>query len=257
MSARDPHAVRVGCVQYLNAQPLIHGWPGQVAFDHPAALCQQLAAGELDVACVSSFEYLRDPTLSIVDGVSVAADGAVHSVFVAHRGPFEEIEAIALDPASCTSVNLLRVLLAERGLSPRIADASSFSGPHARLLIGDQAIRFREKHGAQFDYWDLGAEWKRATGLPFVFALWLIRSEVDDASAIAEAIRARRDANLQALEEVIAAQRDFSADFCKFYLRECLCFGFADREKAGLLRFRALCENNGLLPPSTSPLHLA
>ena len=42
--------LRVGCVQYLNAQPLIYGWQGPVIFDHPSSLCRQLAAGELDVA---------------------------------------------------------------------------------------------------------------------------------------------------------------------------------------------------------------
>ena len=41
-------SVRVGCVKYLNAGPLIRGWPGNVEFDHPSALCRRLAAGQLD-----------------------------------------------------------------------------------------------------------------------------------------------------------------------------------------------------------------
>nr|MBA3762501.1 hypothetical protein [Chthoniobacterales bacterium] len=53
---RDP--LRIGCVKYLNARPLIHGWPGAVEFDHPANLCRKLRAAELDVAFVSSFEFL-------------------------------------------------------------------------------------------------------------------------------------------------------------------------------------------------------
>jgi predicted solute-binding protein len=83
--------LRVGCVRYLNAQPLIFGGAGDVLFDHPAVLCRKLADVELDVALVSSFEYLRNPIYSVVDGVSVASAGPVHSVFLAHTQPLTEI----------------------------------------------------------------------------------------------------------------------------------------------------------------------
>ncbi|HMJ05682.1 MAG TPA: menaquinone biosynthesis protein [Chthoniobacterales bacterium] len=243
-------SVRIGCVQYLNAQPLIHGWPGPVLFDHPAALARQLAGHELDVALVSSFEFLRHPIYRIADDLAVATHGAVYSVFVAHKGSIEDVSGITLDPASATSVNLLRCLLAERGLNPKLHTESA----DARLLIGDQAIAFRAQYENEFNYWDLGAEWKRATGLPFVFALWLIRPEVREPGAIAQQLRARRDANLNALEEVIAAQKNFAPEFCAFYFRECLRFDFGEAEKAGLLRFRSLCEKHRILPPNDAPL---
>ncbi len=165
LTERGALPVRLGCVKYLNAQPLIHGWPGPVIFDHPSILCRQLAAGELDVALVSSFEYLRNPVYTIVEDVAVATDGAVHSVFLAHKGPIEEVREIALDPASATSVNLLRCLLAEHGLTPCLQSETA----EARLMIGDQAIAFREQHGSEFNYWDLGAEWKRSHGFAFRF----------------------------------------------------------------------------------------
>ena len=110
------NSLRIGCVKYLNARPLIRGWPGNVEFDHPSALCQRLAKGQLDVALVSSFEFLRNPIYRIVDDVSISSDGPVYSVVVAHRGAFSDIEEIELDPASETAVNLLRCLLAERRL---------------------------------------------------------------------------------------------------------------------------------------------
>ena len=112
--------LRIGCVKYLNARPLIHGWEGEVDFDHPSALCNKLAAGELDVALVSSFEFLRNPIYRIVDDVSISSDGPVYSVVVAHRSEIDQIEEIELDPASETSVNLLRCLIAELGLNPRL-----------------------------------------------------------------------------------------------------------------------------------------
>ena len=63
MQAGD--SLRIGCVRYLNALPLIHGWRGEVRFDHPSTLCRELAAGKLEVALVSSFEYLRNPDYSV------------------------------------------------------------------------------------------------------------------------------------------------------------------------------------------------
>ncbi len=255
MSGGSEASVRLGCVKYLNAQPLIHGWTGSVVFDHPSTLCQQLAGGLLDVALVSSFEYLADPSYQIVEGVCVAADGPVHSVFVAHQGPVKDIAEITLDPASRTSVNLLRVLLAELELRPRLSETASVSQP-ARLLIGDQALRFRAEKGDAFEYWDLAAAWKRLTSLPFVFALWLIRPETPEAPVWAEKLRACRDENLEQLDRVIAAQTGFSAEFCDFYFRECLIFHLAAAEKKGLLHFRALCEKHGLLPARAEALRL-
>ena len=199
-------SVRVGCVKYLNARPLIRGWPGNVEFDHPSALCQRLAKGQLDVALVSSFEFLRNSIYRIVDGVSISSDGPVYSVVVAHRGEFSNIEEIELDPASETAVNLLRCLLAELGLSARLTGGIPESAglPRARLIIGDQAIRFRKNHADPFQFWDLGEQWKKLTGLPFVYALWLIRPEVADAKSIAQRLRALRDKNLADIPAIVS-----------------------------------------------------
>lgn len=224
-------------------------------FETPAVLCQMLAAGELDVALVSSFEYLRNPIYSVVDGVSVASAGPVHSVFLAHTARLTDITEIQLDPASATSVNLLRCLLAEHELQPELTTRPAESGG-ARLLIGDQAIAFREASGASYKYWDLAEAWRERTGLSFVFALWLIRPEVADAVQIAHELRALRDANLRSLDRVIAAQPKYSDDFCEYYFRDCLRFDLADAEKNGLLRFRSLCEKHEILPPNATPLRL-
>ena len=249
--------LRIGCVKYLNARPLIHGWSGPVDFDHPSALCRKLAGGELDVALVSSFEYLRDPIYSIVDDVAIAADGPVFSVFVVHQGAVEKIEAITLDPASGTSSNLLRCLLAERNLNPHLTSiAPNESKKCARLLIGDQAIRFRQQYESDYRFWDLAEEWKRLTGLPFVFALWLIRPGVAQAKELADALRACRDSNLASLDQLLSEESEFPPEFRARYFREHLRFGFGPREKEGLLMFRALCEKHGILTRNESELRL-
>ncbi|MFN2508302.1 MAG: menaquinone biosynthetic enzyme MqnA/MqnD family protein [Chthoniobacterales bacterium] len=255
-------ALRIGCVKYLNARPLIHGWPGEIVRDHPAALCRMLAEGQLDVALVSSFEFLRNPVYSIVDRVAVGSSGPVYSVFVVHPADRETLEEIALDPASLTSANLLRCLLAEHGLRPRLVPETkgrvnaAVTPRRGKLLIGDQAIEFRQRHGSEYNFWDLGAAWQQATGLPFVFALWLIRPGMDGAETIADRLRATRDENLASLDRVIAVQADFPHEFCAWYYRHCLRFEFAEAEKAGLLKFRSLCQKHGILPHNEVSLHL-
>ncbi len=242
---------RIGCVKYVNARPLIRGWPGDVQFDHPSALCRQLAVGQLSAALVSSFEFLRNPVYTIVDNVAIASDGPVYSVFVAHvRGQVpREIE---VDPASATGVALLRCLLAERaapwGEHPAPADPlAELPSGRSRLLIGDQAIRFRQKFAGRYEYLDLGEEWRARTGGPFVFALWLLRPELPEAGELAEGLRERKAANLADLDNLIGEEKAFEADFLRFYYSTALCFDFGAREKEGLRLFSELCVKHSLL----------
>lgn len=258
-SVKPTKALRVGCVKYLNARPLIHGLPGEVVFDHPSKLCQQLAEGMLEVALVSSFEFLRNPIYVLVDGVCIASDGPVYSVFLAHAGELAEIEEIEVDPASQTSVNLLRCLLAEAGLTPKLLARTpsiqrAVTPRLAKFFIGDQAIRFRERSAAALRFWDLGEEWKKLTHLPFVYALWLIRPEVASPKPIADRLRACRDNNLLGLDSVIAAEKGFSPQFCAHYFRECLTYHFGPPESEGLAMFRKLCEKHGILLPAATVL---
>jgi chorismate dehydratase len=268
--------LRIGCVKYLNARPLIRGWLAEVEFDHPSALCERLANGELDVALVSSFEFLRNPIYRIIDDVSISSDGPVYSVVVAHRDEISQVDEIELDPASETAVNLLRCLLAEIGFNPRLIErnmdvsaavAESCSAGRAQLLIGDQAIRFRESHADEFQFWDLGEQWKKLMGLPFVYALWLIRPEVVAPKQIADRLRGLRDENLGHLNELIAdvvgrvglsrrspkaevdapGHAEITLEFLSSYYHQHLRFSFGKAEKEGLWAFAHLCAKRGLL----------
>ena len=249
---------RVGCVKYLNARPLIHRWPGEIVFDHPTNLCRQLAEGSLDVALVSSFEFLRNPIYLIVDDVCVSSRGPVYSVFLAHDGTLSEVTHIEVDPASQTSVNLLRCLLAEAKLTPNLVVARSINEAevttrHAKLLIGDQGIHFRMANASRLRFWDLGEAWTNLTRLPFVYAVWLIRPEFSNPKLLAHHLRACRDRNLENLDSIVAADREFPADFCSHYLRECLAYRLGHAEKEGLDVFRTLCEKHRILAPQTAP----
>ncbi len=237
-------AVRVGCVQYLNSKPLIYGADFPVRFDHPSGLARDLVAGTLDVALVPVFEALLHPPWLAVDGVAIACDGPVFSVYLAHRGPLAEVRRIALDPASRTSVHLLKVLLAEfHQLHP---DYVATDGD-AQLLIGNQAIDFRLANPSGWHFLDLGAEWKRCTDLPFVFALWLMRPAVPNAGAIADELRAIQRDGVEHFEEIVAADFEHSPELARRYLTQHIRFGCGEREKEAIERYRELLEAHGLI----------
>ena len=86
------------------------------------------------------------------------------------------------DPASLTSVQLLKVLLAERGLRPEFKPLPSYDFsrlPDYALLIGDNALDLAlGPH--EHEIWDLAAAWYELTKLPFVFAVWALRREVEN-----------------------------------------------------------------------------
>jgi len=248
--------LRIGCVQYLNSKPLIHGYDEPVVFDHPSGLACDLIAGKLDVALVPTFEALRHPHYTLAEGVAIACDGPVHSVFLAHRGPLAEVRRVALDPASLTSVHLLQVLLREyHGLRPELLELSAFPGEaDAALLIGNQAIEFRARDQGAHQILDLGEEWKRRTGLPFVFAPWLLRPGLPNAAKVADDLRALKDFGTAHLEEIIHAEPRDPA-FTRRYLTEHIRFDLGPREKQGIDKFRELLAKHGFIADAAAPLH--
>src|SRR5215213_6974053 len=111
---------RVGSVPYLNAVPLTRGLEDEIKLYPPTKLAEMLRRDELDAALVSVTEVLFNDRYDVLDGVAIASLGEVKSVFVAHRYPLAEVPEIFCDTASLTSVNLLKVLLAERGISAEL-----------------------------------------------------------------------------------------------------------------------------------------
>jgi len=247
--------LRIGCVRYLNSRPLIHDYPGPVSFQHPSELAREMATRELDAALVPIFEAFGARPYLLVDGVAIASDGPVYSVFLAYRGELAQVRTIVLDPASLTSVHLLQILLAEfHGLRPRCVEQSTGEPGEARLLIGNQAIAFRCEAGAKYRYLDLGEEWQRQTGLPFVFAAWLLQPGLPETKYIAREFRALKKAGLRRLDEIVQAEAAAGNRFAKRYLTEHIRFDLGPRERQGIELFRTLAHKYGFAPAPRGPL---
>jgi chorismate dehydratase len=232
---------RVGSVPYLNAVPLTRGLESEIIFATPSKLAEMLRRDELDAALVSVTEVLFNDRYDVLDGVAVASLGEVKSVFLAHRGPIEDATTIFCDPASLTSVNLLRVLLAERGLKPEFKPLPSYDAsglPDYTLLIGDPALAFlRGPHAHEI--WDLGAAWLEMTKLPFVYAVWALRRGIESRN-LARQLRDAKDFGLETLDYIIGTRTDYDLEFRKDYLGWHIHYHLGVDEKRGLSRFAEL-----------------
>lgn len=234
---RLPADIRIGCVPYLNARPLIQGLEGRCSFDHPSELSRQLFAGELDAALIPVAEWFTRPNFLRTGSFGICCDGPVYSVVLAGIDQPAKLHEVLLDDASRTSAALAHLLLADDPpdlwsptSSSLIADIVPTPGS-AALLIGDQAIRFRKNY-PEVPVLDLGQAWKERTGLPFVFALWIRRPDCHDASRLAASLDAAATAGIQAASHL--PQNTFD----HYYLNHAIRYPVGVRELAGLDSFR-------------------
>ena len=245
-AAPGPSPFRIGSVPYLNAVPLTYGLGTGVTYLPPSELARKLHGGFLDAALLSVTEVLSHPGYDVLDGVAIASDGPVASVFLAHQDPLNALGEVHLDPASCTSVNLLRVLLSGLGPSPKFVPLMDYATAEQHrnvLLIGNPAIDFRRQNHPHA-LWDLGEAWRLLTGLPFVYAVWVLRRGVP--RELLTRLRNAREAGLSSLPEIIASRPEFDLNFRKAYLGGHIQYGLGPREKAGLESFAQLyASHNG------------
>jgi chorismate dehydratase len=185
--------LRLGRIDFLNVLPVYYPLeagimpnPFEIVRGVPSRLNELAAGGSLDISPVSSIEYARRAGhYHIVPDLSINSAGEVKSVLLLSRMPVEQVsgKTVIASSQSHTSVGLFKVLCKLRyKVTPRFATGSCseiIKGselPEACLAIGDEALRLG-RSGLFPHVLDLGAAWFDWTGLPFVFAVWVIRKE--------------------------------------------------------------------------------
>ncbi len=259
--APERSRVRVGIVDYLNAWPpawgLLQGDREDLfacRCELPAQVARLLAAGELDIGLIPSVEVLRIPGLRVVPGACVAADREVRSVLLVSRRPINRVERVALDLNSRTSATLVRILFEDRfGTRPELIQRpprldEMLEEADAALIIGDPALQVSRRAGHQV--WDLAAEWRAMTGLPFVFAVWAAREgvEVDDLVGHFRRSLERGMAELPAIEREAVDRLGLDPEVVHRYLTENLRFELGPEELLGLEEFYRRARGLGLVP---------
>jgi len=256
--------LRVASVPYLVGRPVDEGLADEPGLEFtravPAQLARGLRDGSLDVALVSSIELFRLPGASYLDGPCIAGHGHVASVQVFLRKPLPEVERVALDPASRTSVTLAQIVWPGRachrpdfvavpeGTDPRAVAADAW------LRIGDAALR-EHLTEPSLPVFNPSAAWRELTGLPFVFALWVARAGIELEPWAATFARSRElgRARMDALAREAATSWRLPESATRHYLfDECLYEPGAALRPA-LLAFRDRAAKLALASASAEP----
>jgi len=266
-------SMRVGRITYINCYPVygaidrgVVPIAGDLVDGVPTALNRQMAEGSLDVSVISAVEYAHDAKrYLLLPDLSICSDGPVRSVVLFSKRPAAELQGrrVLVSRSSMTSVALLELLFenvwdAKPAFIPsnaELVDIARFGEDEhdARLVIGDAALhlwsRLRSpelypEHETLSEYryaYDLGAEWKNWTGLPFVFAVWVAQrtSPVAEALGVHASLIASRDwglAHLDTLAAQAAIATGVDRGVCLEYLSG-LDYGLSYQHLAGLTEF--------------------
>jgi chorismate dehydratase len=252
--------LQIGAVSYLNSRPLIEGLESLIptanlVLDYPSRLADSLSDGSLDVALIPSIEYFRSPGYEVVSDACVAARGEVLSVKLYCRVHPGSIRRLALDDGSRTSAALTKIILADRyGVIPeteplRMESTTRDSSADAVLLIGDRAMH--DPQESFVEVMDLGQVWYDWTGLPFVFAMWVARQEVDT-DGIDDVLSHARDLGLARVAEIAAEEAPrlgLTQAVAHNYLTKNLHYHLTSAERSGLRLFSELAAQHNLVKP--------
>ena len=250
-------------IPYLNSEPFYALWadaPGTTVDLPPRALGEAARAGLADAGLMAAADWFTlDPMFERVGNLGITCRGAVDSVLLFARRPFEELDGATVDLTehSQTSVALTRILLAQRyGLRDvhyrrRAVESGAPPTGDAWLLIGDAALAAR-RAGPGAHVLDLGQAWLAWTGLPFVYAVWAVRAalpleERARLAAFLEASLAAGEADLPGIAARYAAHAPGLGD-AAFLARYLAAFRYrlGPDEERGLDRFRALWKEHCL-----------
>lgn len=239
--------IRVGAVSYLNTKPLLYGIENSPVFDeislyteYPARIADMLLADEIDIGLVPVSIIPRMAEYHINTGFCIGCNGPVASVCLFSEVPIQKVKRVILDYQSRTSVALAEILFERHWKQkPVFVQAgtdfiSEIGGDTAAVVIGDRALHQR-KFSAYI--YDLGEEWKRMTGLPFVFAAWISNKTLEPGW-----VKRFDEANafgLQNIPKVLEQLHENDFDLHAYYTKY-LSYDLDEEKKKGLSLFLSM-----------------
>jgi chorismate dehydratase len=253
-------ALRLSVVQYLNTVPLIWGMLHGIQkakFDLkltvPSGCADAIAASQADVGIVPSIEYQRIDHVEIIPGMSIASKFEVKSVVLLSKMPLAEVKTVALDQSSRTSAALVQILFQKfytrqvKFLPAAPDPAEMLKHADAALLIGDPALTY---DCPRAEVYDLAREWRKFTGLPFVFAVWMGHSGAALSHSRADFL-ASRDFGLAHVDDIAAEyapKLGLTPSFVRVYLTRNIDYSLDEENLKGLKLFYKLAHEVGITP---------
>jgi len=244
--------IRISAVKYANTYPFIYGMKESgfdkkvlLQTDHPADCAAKLINGKVDIGLipVASLVLLND--YEIISDFCIGANGEVRTVMLLSNSPFSEVKTIYLDYRSRSSVNLTKVL-AKNFWKKRYRwsdtsenfDFKSISKNEAVVLIGDQCFEYENFYRYRVD---LALQWKKYTGLPFVFACWVANRKLD--AGFLEEFNQALETGVKNIDDVVDKMGQtgiITAEVLKNYLTKNIDYYFDDEKKEGMNLFMDL-----------------
>jgi len=258
----------IAAVRYLNTVPLIHTldqWAGCRVVTHPPAdIARLVLDGSADLGLISIIDAARHPgELTLVPGSMIGCDGPTLTVRLFSRIPPESITRVHADTESHTSVVLADLVL--KGLhavdaqftpcAVNTVDFGEAEAPQAVLMIGDKVITGAPSDTLYPHQIDLGEAWKTMTGLPFVYAAWMCRTEqagdprIHLGSAMLERVYRRNRLRLDHLITVEAKRRHWPLETAQRYISELLRFEITDDARRAAALFLSMAADRQHVEP--------
>jgi chorismate dehydratase len=276
--------LRVAAIRFLNPAPLM--WD----FDHPplavpfaerydiesmmpAQCAERLASGAADLGLVPITAFARSSDLRIVPGCAIASKGAIRSLLLIVRASTgrDGVRSIATDTSSRATLAYVQVMARRFWKIPATflqhapdldamlaaCDAALLIGDPALLALEDRAAR-QQRTGEELLYLDLGEEWHKLTGLPWISALWGVREESIRSAPVRDQLVSdllgSRDAGLAHIDDLAdewAMHIALPRATIYTYLSQNIHYILDDECLEGLRRFYALAAASDVLPAVT------
>lgn len=240
----EEYPIRAVAVNYINTVPFLHGLEAasphgmELQLANPAECARLLLTEEADLGLIPVAAIPQMKEAHIVTDFCIGADGPVESVCLFSEAPIAKVTEILLDFQSRTSVQLMRILAQRHfDINPKWTDAeqgfiNDIKGTTAGVVIGDRAFPLRERFPVVID---LAEEWKRLTGLPFVFACWVSTRELP--TDFLMTFNAALKDGVVRREEAVRSRVRTDVDAMVHYVNQNISYELDDRKREALKLF--------------------
>lgn len=261
----------------------------------PSHLIDMLVADEIDIGLVSLIDAAKQSEdLALLPVGMIGCDGPTLTVRLFSSVPLYELREVHADTDSHTSTVLLQVLLHEmHGIRTKIVpfdarervairstdaaiparpgETSSASSriapnsaeiasewPAAMLLIGDKVVTDSPPAVRYPHQLDLGEAWKKLTGLPFMYAVWMCRRSLTGdarirlAAALLDRQRRHNATRLDWIVATSAKDRAWPDDLARTYVGSLLRYDVTSEAQSATERFITMAAKLGLCPSRSS-----
>lgn len=243
-----PEKIKISIVNYTNTLPFKWALKRSEIIqkidlqeDIPSICAQKLKFKQVDLALVPVALIPELDSYFIETDYCIGANGAVDSVKLYSEVPLEQIQTVTLDYQSKSSITLTKILFkffwkqsvvfteAKPGFEQNIKSTN------AAVVIGDRTFELNGKMAYEFD---LSEEWKKFTGLPFVFAAWLSTEKLSESfvKEFNSVLKKGVDNIAQAVQDDLR-ESVLSNDETIIYLKDRIDYMFDEEKRKGMLLF--------------------